>query len=111
MSDTREVYEYTDLLGAKTNIGGFYRQWTCDGLSTKSNQAKRLETLLHQFDLVTENCKRVIMLGDANISLKQIKKDSPLKNKRVTELLMNKSAKTLKSAKGLAKKFAKELPI
>ena len=82
--------EYTDLLGAKTNIGGFYREWTCDGLSSESDQAKRLETLLHQFDLVTENCKRVIVLGDANISLKKIKKDSPLKNKRVTELLMNK---------------------
>ena len=30
------------------------------------------------------------MLGDANISLKQIKKETPIKNKRVTELLVNK---------------------
>ena len=41
-------------------------------LSNESEQVKRLEVLLHQFDLTTEDCKRVIVLGDCKYSKQRL---------------------------------------
>ena len=81
--------EYTSQKGAKFLIGGFYRVWTNAGITTEAEQLKRLKILNQQMELATEQSKRVIMLGDANVCA--IKWSEKIKKKNnVADSLKNK---------------------
>ena len=73
--------EFKDQKGEKMLICGFYREWTREGKSSESDQEKRIEILLNQFDMATESCKRVIVLGDANVCAIKWADPSRKKNK------------------------------
>ena len=81
--------EYVNLIGTKFLIGGFYREWTKDGVSTEAEQVKRIEIFAQQMEAANEKCKKVIILGDANVCSE--KWADPFKKKNnVAEILMNK---------------------
>ena len=81
--------EYRNQKGTKYLISGFYRGWSNDGVTNEAEQIKRLGIFNQQMELATEKCKRVIILGDANVC--SIKWANPnKKTNKVAELLMNK---------------------
>lgn len=53
----------------KANIisGGFYREWTRNGDSSKESQIESIKILTQQIIEATSTNKHTIMLGDANL--------------------------------------------
>ena len=59
--------EIHDKHKSKTLLGGFYRQWTNDGIRSVPNQVEEMEEFCRQInEACTPNCKMIIT-GDANL--------------------------------------------
>ena len=59
--------EIHDKHKSKTLLGGFYRQWTNDGIRSVPNQVEEMEEFCRQInEACTPNCK-MITTGDANL--------------------------------------------
>ena len=52
-------------------IGGFYREWTRHGDSSKESQLENIKILTHQITTATNLNKPTIILGDANLCMKK----------------------------------------
>ena len=48
-------------------IGGFYREWNHKGDTTEAGQVKRMEEFSTQLERISEEKKKCIVLGDANL--------------------------------------------
>ena len=59
--------EVQDRYKSKTIIGGFYRQWTNEGIRSVPKQIEQVEELCKQInEAFSPNCKMIVS-GDANL--------------------------------------------
>ena len=78
--------EIKDPYGKKLIIGGFYREWAQNGLSTEKEQEKRMEMFTGQIDKAAAISNQVIILGDANLCMDNWNQEKFL-HKNTAELL------------------------
>ena len=81
---------YIGTKGQEIVVGGFYREWAREGLKSKEEQAERVNVFTNKVESATNQSKRMIILGDANLCSKKWI-DPDYKHRKVTEIIKKKS--------------------